>query len=83
MTLTPTLTLTLTLTLALTLALALALTLALTLALALTRSVGTEKAAERVTAAHEAEEAGGPSSIAQIAFKPKWIDEAKRKQAWA
>ena len=45
--------------------------------------MGTEKAAERVTAAHEAEEAGGPSSIAQIAFKPKWIDEAKRKQAWA
>ena len=40
--------------------------------------MGTEKAAERVTAAHEAEEAGGPSSIAQIAFKPKWIDEAHK-----
>ena len=48
-------------------------------------SVGTEKAAERVTAAADAlanaEEAEGPTSIVQIAFRPKWIDEAKRMQA--
>ena len=46
-------------------------------------SVGTEKAAERVAAAREAEEAEGPTSIVQIAFRPKWIDEAKRNQAEA
>ena len=44
-------------------------------------SVGTEKAADRVTAAAEAEEAEGPTSIVQIAFRPKWIDQAKRMQA--
>jgi hypothetical protein len=48
-------------------------------------SVGTEKAAERVTAAADAlanaEEAEGPTSIVQIAFRPKWIDKAKRMQA--
>jgi len=36
-----------------------------------------------VTAAAEAEEAEGPTSIVQIAFRPKWIDEAKRMQAIA
>ena len=45
--------------------------------------MGTEKAADRVTAAAEAEEAEGPTSIVQIAFRPKWIDEAKRMQVIA
>ena len=53
-------------------------------------SVGTEKVAERVVAVGDAPStldgttgrgSAAPTSLAQLMYRPKWIDEAKRLQA--